>query len=329
MKICLFDPGIEDNDGSPSVNLGDLIIQEAVQREITSLFSGCEVLQISTHVFPTQKHLDLARSCSLTFVGGTNLLNSRMNLSKKWKVSIKQQLKQSKPILHGVGWQIYQNTPNLYTKFLLNIVLSTKLFHSVRDNYTKAKLESAGIRNVLNTGCPTMWPLINTRPEEIPYTKSETAMVMLTDYSKRPELDRKLLELIFCKYRKVFVWPQGRGDREYVSGLVSELQFPIVMLEHSYQAFSNFLKSGIHFDYIGTRLHGGIKCLLAKKRSLIIEIDNRAKEIAQDTNLPTADRSELQKISQWIDSPSVTNIQLDLDSINRWKSQFSKFIAKK
>jgi hypothetical protein len=322
MKICLFDPGIENNSGSPSANLGDLIIQEAVEKELTSVFSNIEIARISTHVFPTQEHIKLARSCPLNFVGGTNLLNSNMDENIQWKISFKQKLKLRKALLFGVGWQQYQVKPNLYTRLSLKTVLSGKLFHSVRDNYTKTQLQSAGIKNVLNTGCPTMWSLMDTRPEEIPSTKSENALVMLTDYSKNPELDRKLLELVFYKYEKVFVWPQGRGDREYIFDLLSGLNFTVVMLDHCFDSFKNFLNSGISFDYIGTRLHGGIKCLLSKKRSLIIEIDNRAKEIAKDTNLPTSNRANFMYISQWIDGHSTTTIKMNCDSINRWRSQF-------
>ncbi|WP_017317159.1 polysaccharide pyruvyl transferase family protein [Mastigocladopsis repens] len=350
MKICLFDPGLENNNGTPSANLGDLIIQEAVDREINSLFGNCEIIRIATHTYPTQEHINLARKCSFILVGGTNLLHWRMKEQRQWMILLKQKMQIRRAVLLGVGWRSYEQTPDFYTSLSLKTVLSNRLFHSVRDNYTKMQLQTIGIKNVINTGCPTMWPIRHIESKEIPQEKSENALVMLTDYSKEPDLDRKLLELALSKYKKVFIWSQGRGDMQYVcdllsvtdfptivlgksainqiSSLISDTRFPVLVLEHSIQAFENLLNSQIQFDYIGTRLHGGIKCLLSKRRSLIIAIDNRAKEIAKETGLPTVSRADFDYMSKWIDEPHNTNIQIDIDAINAWKSQFKQFISK-
>lgn len=343
MKICLFDPGMENHDGSPSANLGDLIIQEAVERELLSIFQNFEMTRIATHSYPTWKHIELARKSDFIFVGGSNLLDE-MKDSRQWKISLKQKLRLERAILLGVGWQKYQNDPDLYTKFALKAVLSNKVLHSVRDNYTKSKLQKAGINNVINTGCPTMWPFVDFDCSVIPRERSENALLMLTDYSKNPEADRKLIELALSNYNKVFVWSQGRGDTQYVINLMSDQKFPIVvmvqgaldqifqpssyadspliLLEHSIAVFKKFLNSSMRFDYLGTRLHGGIKCLLSERRSLILEIDNRAKEIARETNLPTASREDFNYILQWISGDYSTDIKIDPEPIKIWKSQF-------
>mgnify|MGYP003342557040 CR=1 FL=1 len=58
MNICLFNPAMQDNNKSPSENLGDFIIEEAVKREIVSLFPNSNLLELSTHVPPSySKHL--------------------------------------------------------------------------------------------------------------------------------------------------------------------------------------------------------------------------------------------------------------------------------
>lgn len=318
MKICLFDPGFENNSNSLSSNLGDLIIQEAVNRELINIFGECEVRSVSTHTNMKKEQIRTIQNCSLTFVGGTNLLSSKMNEYRQWKISLLNSFQIKNAILLGVGWWQYQESPNLYTQILLKSALSNKIFHSVRDNYTKLKLESIGIKNILNTGCPTMWPLSDIKPEDIPSSKSENALLMLTDYSRNIDLDRKLIELLTKQYKTVFVWPQGRKDLEYIR----EFKFPLVILEHSMEALNSFLKSEIQFDYIGTRLHGGVKCLLSQKRTLVLEIDNRAKEIAIDTGLPTAQRDNFDYIEQWIKSASITKIKIDISTIHRWKSQF-------
>jgi hypothetical protein len=319
MKICLFDPSIENNDYSPSSNLGDLIIQEAVNRELISIFNNCDIKRISTQTYLKQEQIREFHDCSLFFVGGTNLLSSRMNEYRQWKISLFNSFRISNAILLGVGWWQYQENPNLYTKTILRCALSNKIFHSVRDNYTKLKLESIGIKNVLNTGCPTMWPLAGIKPDEIPSSKAENVLLMLTDYYQDIDLDKKLIEVLIRQYKTVFAWPQGRNDLEYIRNF----NLPVVILEHSLQSLDNFIKSGIQFDYIGTRLHGGIRCLLARKRSLILEIDNRAKEIAIDTGITTSSRNNFDYIKRWIDKPLITKINLDVKLINKWKSQFN------
>ena len=319
MKICLFDPGIENNDNSPSSNLGDLIIQEAVHRELANVFDNPDLLSISTHTFLEKEQIRVMKNNSLIFVGGTNLLSSKMNKYRQWKISLLNSFQIKNVILFGVGWWQYQTNPNFYTQFILRSILSNKIYHSVRDNYTMLKLESMGIKNVLNTGCPTMWPLSKVNSAQIPTIKSENVLLMLTDYTQKFELDKKLIELLLSQYKKVFVWPQGRNDLKYI------LKFnqPLNILEHSLKDLDDFIKSGVEFDYIGTRLHGGIRCLLAKKRSLILEVDNRAKEIAIDTGIPTSSRNDFDFINNWINKPQSTNIKLNEKAINQWKNQFN------
>ncbi|WP_421656725.1 polysaccharide pyruvyl transferase family protein [Leptothermofonsia sp. ETS-13] len=324
MKICLFDPGIESHDGSYSSNLGDLIIQEAVNRELNEIFRNQEIIRFSTHSFLEPEHLKTIRACPLIIVGGTNLLSSNMDAYRQWRLSLRHAFRIRRAILFGVGWWQYQEDPNLYTRFFLKTVLSGKLNHSVRDRYTLKKLQAIGINNVINTGCPTMWPLAGIRSEEFPREKSSNVLVMLTDYKKKPDLDRRLLELLLAKYTNVYVWPQGRGDKQYIS----DLNVPVTLLEHSLLSLDQFIHSGIAFDYIGTRLHGGVRCLCARKRSLILEVDNRAKEIAQDTDLPTVERDNFDYISQWIDGSSTPEIKLNMEAIQQWKSQFIQVVDK-
>lgn len=321
MQICLLDPSLQNHDGTPSNNLGDLIINAAVCRELRSLFSDRDILRISTHTPMAAEQVKLARHSSLIFVGGTNLLSSKMNEYRQWKIWLRQSIHIRRAILLGVGWWQYQEAPDLYTSLILHTALSKRgALHSVRDEYTRKKLASIGIKNVINTGCPTMWPLADLQPGAVPTQKAKQALVMITDYLKEPELDRKLIELLFAKYEKVFFWPQGKGDADYVTSL--NLDHPMIWLDRSLESLENFVDTAGAFDYIGTRLHGGVRCLLSKKRSLILEVDNRAKEIAADTGLPTAKRDDFAYLAHWIDTPHVTHISIDLANVEQWRNQF-------
>lgn len=316
--LGLFDPGIENNEGGPSANLGDLIIQRVVERELGRLFKGADLLRISTHVPLASAHVRRLRTCRQLFVGGTNLLSSKMRDYKQWQISWRDAWNIRRAILFGVGWWQYQETPDWYTRFVLRGALSSRALHSVRDEYTRQKLSAIGIHNVVNTGCPTMWPLADRNSGSMPSTKSEVALVMLTDYSPNPESDSRLLKLVTTSYKKVFFWPQGRKDIQYVS----TLNTPMEILPHSLAALDKFLAAGIQFDYIGTRLHGGIQCLLGGHRGLVLEVDNRAREIARDSGLPTAERGDFEFIKRWIAGPTVTPIKLNTAGIELWRNQF-------
>lgn len=326
-SITIFDPGIKDKSNKPSNNLGDLIIQEAVSRELHSVFQDCCFLNLSTHEYPNLSQLLQAIKNDYMFVGGTNLLGSHLRKYKQWKLSLIQSLLLQRTILIGVGWQQYQVKPCLYSRISYKSVLSSRYTHSVRDSYTEMQLKRIGIKNVINTGCPTMWPFQDFDFSRISSEKSDTALIMLTDYRKNPELDRRFIDLVLSSYKEVIFWPQGLGDEEYILELFTEKDRSIRILERSFKSFQEFLESSVSFDYLGTRLHGGIKCLLSSRRSLIIEVDNRAKEIGKDTCLPTVKRDDFEKMRQWIEGSNVPKIVVNTMAINKWKSQFSEKVC--
>ena len=318
MRLCILDPGLQDQHGTPSFNLGDLIIQEAVTREIDSLFPRAAIQRFSTHVALNPDQFRQLADCDLVLIGGTNLLSSRMsirNRTSQWAINAWDALRIRRAVLLGVGWQSYQPSPTLLARIDLRLALSNKLSHSVRDAYTHRQLAAAGVKNVINTGCVTMWPFVDFDFATIPSSKADDALVMLTDYDKIPALDQGLLQTLSKYYRRVFAWPQGAEDEQYFRdlGLVGTL------LGRSLHGLDEFLHSNTNFDYVGTRLHGGIRCLLNRRRSLILEIDNRAAEIAHETGLPTARRGDTAGIEQWIRGPTAVRIVMDSDAISRWR----------
>ena len=76
-------------------------------------------------------------------------------------------------------------------------------------------------------------------------------------------------------------------------------------------------------DYVGTRLHAGIRAMQKGRRSLIIGIDNRAIEMGTDFNLPVVRRDDVAKSLQGrIDGSWETHIRLDHQAIRTWRGQF-------
>ena len=220
----------------------------------------------------------------------------------------------------GVGWWQYQKDSNFYTRYLLKSVLSQDVLHSVRDSYAEAMLRKAGFNNVVNTSCATMWHLNEEHCNSIPKEKAEVVVSTLTDYNKDRINDYALIELLSKLYRKVYIWPQGSGDIEYINELVLD-KFAEV-LPPKLEAYNAVLENEESIDFVGTRLHAGVRALQNKRRTIILGIDNRAFEKAKDFNIKVCPRDDLEKLKRIIDSNFSTQISLPLENIALWKSQF-------
>ena len=318
-KILLFNPAIS------SINLGDEIISYSAKKYIYEIFkSGSLYIDIPTHTPISNNYLNYFKDVKTRFVLGTNLLQGIMNGSfRQWDITNKN-IKYLKPIiLLGVGWWQYKNDINCFTKSLWKSILSKDYIHSVRDEYTRQKLNSIGIQNVINTGCPTMWNLTTKHCEIIPSAKSSSVVFTLTDYNKDTINDTKLIKNCLKFYKKIYFWPQGYDDLNYLYSLgFSESLISII--EPNLRAYDDLLKSTDNIDYIGTRLHAGIRALQFQRRSIIIGIDNRSLEKKKDFNLIVLKREEIDELEHMINQNWKTNIKLNENNIKIWLSQFNK-----
>lgn len=210
-----------------------------------------------------------------------------------------------------------------YTKKFYKTLLSDEYLHSVRDEMTKKRLNSIGIENVLNTACPTMWSLTPFKQLEISSKRSKNVVTSITDYCFDAARDRKMLELLSSEYEKVTIWVQGSHDVDWCLDQIVDLtQFNVI--GPNIEDLNRVIETE-EFDYVGTRLHAGIRCLNGGHRSLIIAIDNRARQIGEDTGLPVLEREDgyLHKLADWVNHPVKTEINLPWTSIDKWKKQFN------
>jgi polysaccharide pyruvyl transferase WcaK-like protein len=262
------------------------------------------------------------------FFGGTNALTSNINKEKYIGFSLHNLFYFNHLLLLGVGWWQYQKKPNLYTKIFLKRMLHSSMLHSVRDSYTKKMLESIGIENVVNTSCPSTWGLDKNHCNQISQSKSDSVVFTITDYSKQPETDTMFINQLLNRYQEIFFWPQGVGDLEYFSLLEIPLRDKIKVLQPNLKSFDSLMENN-KLDYIGTRLHAGIRALQYKNRALIIAIDNRALEIAHDIKLDISERGNLDQISFFVENNSSSLIKIPILEIDRWKNQFNLDIKEK
>jgi hypothetical protein len=173
---------------------------------------------------------------------------------------------------------------------------------------------------VIYTACPTMWMLDEKRCREVPVRKARHAIFAVTYYRPAPEQDRKVFELLKRHYEKVYFWPQQSRDLPYAREIGLEGFIPIAPDVAEYDR----ILDEEDVDFIGARLHGGIRALQRRRRTLIIPVDNRATEISKSTVLPVASRDDIPAIERWILNPTPTRIVLPWDAIERWKRQFKR-----
>jgi len=315
LKITLFDPSVCTG------NLGDAIIMDCARKQIKNVFPGSFVTNVQTHDILGDVSHDAINKSDYAIVCGTNLLSSNMNKYNQWKINLIDSFKIKNIILMGVGWWQYQSRPNFYTKYLLRKILHANCYHSVRDNYALDKLESAGIKNVINTGCVTLWDLTPEHIKCIPEEKGEEVLMTFTDYNQRFDLDCHLYNVLSKYYRKIYFWIQGARDYEYARKIVDSNN--VEFIDPNLAALDQLLASNISLDYVGTRLHAGIRALQYKRRAVILSVDNRAKEKGTDFSLPVIERENLDGMEKMIVNPvKIKNIVIPYQSIDSWKQQF-------
>lgn len=310
---------------SSSLNIGDQIIMEAVITELQELFIDKEQLfTVSTHAGFNRSTRKIVSKSLRSIVGGTNLLNSRRRIFRgnQWSLSLGDILEINNTVLMGVGWQNYQTKINKRAKFTYKKILDVNAIHSVRDQYTKKKLESIGLKNVVNTGCPTIWRLSPNFCLTIPSRKSSNVITTITDYRADKNNDEKMLEILKNNYKKVYLWIQGSGDRKYFESLDKDITEGISLIAPNLAEYDNILLNLQDIEFVGTRLHAGIRALQNGKRAIIISVDNRATEMGKDFCLNVLERSEITSLEQYINKDIQTKIKLPDKEIKLWKEQF-------
>lgn len=323
-KILLLDTSVS------SLNKGDEIIMECVRKELGFILKDNFELTLPTHVsafhwYQILRGLYRVRKyaqCKLKFVGGTNLLVKNMfTYYPQWNMNIFNNKAIRGCILVGVGAGAGEKT-NLYTEWLYKKTLNHTYFHSARDERTKAYIESLGLK-ALNTGCVTMWMLTPEFCKTIPTKKANRVVFTLTANSQmsKDPLDQELIDTLKRNYSEVYYWVQGDMDYEYLR--LFENIDNIKILPATKQAYHELLMED-DLDYVGTRLHAGVYAMRHRKRSIILVIDERAREINKSNNLNCLEKKDVSKLEAYINSEFETRIIMPFDTIKKWKSQFMK-----
>ena len=307
----LLDPSYDGD------NEGDRIIMENCLKQLPDKLNRS--IRVPTHRLLTEDEQKMINDANIKILCGTNALSGHMRSYGLWRLNKKVGIYKN-TILMGIGFASNYKTFDLYTKMLFKIILSKEYVHSVRDKFSESMLHKIGIKNVIYTGCPTMWSLTSELCKKIPKKKSDKVICTLTDYNRDIDKDQKILDILSELYEKVYLWPQGIEDNQYFQEL--KIRKNIEILDFGLEVYDRILENE-NLDYVGTRLHAGIRSISKAHRTLIISIDNRAKNIGRDTGLPIIEREKIEMLlKSKIESEFTTKIVMPTKNIEQWKSQF-------
>ncbi len=306
-----------------SDNVGDAIIADAVSRTLEEMFpqSQIGILPCKT---PLHSPALFRYNCAkYRFLGGTNILRGKKP-QRTWVVNFRDIWKYRSAILLGAGWGKYQNGISPVSRFFYKHLLDPGYLHSVRDNYTREQLLNCGFTNVVCTGCPTTWKLTEDFCRKIPTEKKSSVAVTLTAYAKNPERDRLLLKCCAEHYEKLFFFPQSYDDVPYFNSIVPEtIAGKFQLIAPSLAAYDRLLDEE-QPDFVGTRLHGGIRAMQHRCKSMIIGIDNRAKEMGKDIALPFIPEEKIgSDLPEILKNGWEVQLKIPQKEIDLWKNQFA------
>lgn len=310
------------NTSIGSDNSGDDIIMHFAKKQLASIFPIAEIEEYPTHGGWVQ--MDNSKSQYLKIICGTNAISTKVTVDCPIAFPKNVSLYRNSILLMAAGLRCMhgRRTISSLSSRILHYALSDQVVHSVRDEKTEAQLKAIGISNVLNTSCVTMWGLTPEACSRIPREKADYVLTTVTDYARNQSRDKYMLETLLKKYKKVYLWLQGVGDRQYINSLVASNRLDFI--DGKFESLKSFVENGdFPFDYFGTRLHCGIYCLNMGIRSMIVGVDNRALDIKDSTNLPVIHRDALpDAMERLVDEARATDIHIPVDSIRQWKRQF-------
>jgi polysaccharide pyruvyl transferase WcaK-like protein len=319
-ELTVFDTAIG------SQNVGDQIIANAVHALLQDLFPQAHAWTIPTHDIYGAAGRKRQRHSLFSITTGTNILAPGMPGKGLWKFPVFFRpapvpfghLRPRNLVLCAAGSNA-QPLSRGAARFLRES-LWDKVPVSARDKATAEIVRQAGIANVLHTSCVTLWALPEDHPRTIPHAKAPEAVVVLTGTRRAErsfvERDIALLRAVREAYGRVFFWPQGQVDLEYLASLGPQ---GLEILPHNLDAFTRLLRERPAIDYAGTRLHAGIHAIMHGRRSLILPIDNRANDMGSSVGLPVLAPAPSGELSARLNGTWETRIDLPRAAIAQWK----------
>jgi polysaccharide pyruvyl transferase WcaK-like protein len=104
-------------------------------------------------------------------------------------------------------------------------------------------------------------------------------------------------------------------DARYLQGLDAAVE----VVPPNLQAYDQLLRGSESLDYVGTRLHAGVRALQHGRRTTIFEIDNRAAEMSKTLSLPTVAVERGADVDQALAQPWSAEVEIPADTVDQWR----------
>lgn len=309
MHIHLLDTAISSD------NIGDEIIVDHLTDQLYRYFPDAYFTSSSSHDGLGVFGRKLAHAADLVFLLGTNALHPEYRWfgGGLWPLkSADIAVLENKVVLFGVGAIKDFETVQPRQRRLLQRVLKTDAVHFVRDDTALKLVKQCGLQ-VKNGSCPTLWSL--NKPLSFPTRNIDRAVFSLT-YYRAQSSDADFVAMMQERYSDLHFWAQQIEDIEYLQQFPGTRDIPIVA--PNLRAYDAILQAE-DCDVIGSRLHGGIRALHHGRRSVVIAVDNRARDIGRETSLPVIAQADV--VSK-LDDMLSAEIRVDMSSLTNMRDAF-------
>ncbi len=299
-----------------SESCGDRIIVDSCVAVCTEIFSGKQLRKSPAYAYDPALKL---QEDEVKILCGSDFLMAEKRGYREFAGGIKKYRNICLMGADACQLGIDQNISE-YSKKLLRYILHSKYLHAVQDERTRRILEQIGIKNVVNTGCPSLWKLTKEHCRTIPTDKGKSVVVALEDGGGDEKRDLLLLQMLGTFYKEVYIWIRRKSDYHYLrrSADMEKCKIILPSLENLDKVLS---REGV--DYIGTQMYAGIRSLGFGRRSLIIGESDKAEAFAVESNLPFLRKNALEDgLEHWIMDKKRTEIRIPDKEIEMWKKQF-------
>ena len=302
-----------------SDNIGDEIIMEAVRRETRRLAPHAYWTTSSTHDGLGPFGRGQVERADWVILGGTNGLYSRFQGEGMVSWTLRGEelsLLKGKLVLWGVGAQGRGESLDPRQGNLLGSLLADAVPHGVRDRSAQLLLEKLG-KNSTWVGCPTLWTQAGREigsPE-----RPGTVCLALTAHRPNRLKDRELLGQLRRVYHRFCFWPQQPRDLDYFRALMGPEEAKAVeVLPPNLEALDEFLRT-TDADYVGTRVHGGIRAIAHGRWSVLLGIDHRAEEVGGSVGIPVLPREAVGELGNLLARHEPYRIELPAEALQRFR----------
>jgi hypothetical protein len=265
-------------------NVGDLFIEDSVKRIL--VFDRANSIDIDPRKPITQAQLDAINRTEAAVIAGTNLWYRDMPRAGRWRFSLADLNKIRVPIIpFGVGTTRHFGEDNGFegeTLAQLKRIHTSCPVASARDWRTVEALEGAGIRNVVMTGCPTLFRTLAPTWQLHPFQESRP-IVLTVRKGQRPNV-RTLIRLMRQRAIEPVVAAQQDGDRFLAYSVPLVRRAIPTVYRYDIKPYLELVRECI--GAIGWRLHGNMLHLAYGNPAMLFCNCSRGESFCDSFGLP-------------------------------------------